>query len=229
MHVASAPPRLPRSRLSPSAALAIRAAIRLAGGREVCFVCTLDSDGVFRRRASSRAATSSSVLALPGFANRGEMLVHNHPSGAARAVRAGPGRRGAHPRRRHRLRHRQQRRRPTCTSSSKCRRAPRFRALARSRIDRSDLGPDGGVAAEHARYEDRPSQRAMAVRDRAAVQRRRRRAARGGNGRRQVARLSRSGAALGGGERRAHGRVDEHDQPPGAARRARTCRFSSAR
>ena len=33
-------------RLCAQAALAIRAAIRLAGGREVCFVCTLDSDGV---------------------------------------------------------------------------------------------------------------------------------------------------------------------------------------
>ena len=59
----------------------------------------------------------------------------------------------------------------------------------------------------------------MAVDDRAALQRRRRRAARGGNRRRQVARLSRAGAALGGGERRAHDRLDEHDQPAGAARR----------
>src|SRR6185369_14078188 len=35
-------------------------------------------------------------------------------------------------------------------------------ALDTASIDR-DLGPDGGVASELARYEDRPSQRAMAV------------------------------------------------------------------
>ena len=36
----AAPPRI-----SSSAAVAMRAAIRLAGGREVCFVCTLDDTG----------------------------------------------------------------------------------------------------------------------------------------------------------------------------------------
>src|SRR3954463_14065761 len=36
----------PATRLGPQAAAAIRAAIKLAGGREVCFVCTLDAHGV---------------------------------------------------------------------------------------------------------------------------------------------------------------------------------------
>ena len=36
----------PRPVSPPAAAAAMRAAIRLAGGREVCFVCTLDDDGV---------------------------------------------------------------------------------------------------------------------------------------------------------------------------------------
>ena len=36
----------PATRLSPAAAVAIRAAIRLAGGREVCFVGTLDDVGI---------------------------------------------------------------------------------------------------------------------------------------------------------------------------------------
>src|SRR5678816_3987527 len=71
----------PATRLSPTAALAIRAAIRLAGGREVCFVCTLDSSGVVQTARVVARGDARSVLALPGFANKGEMLVHNHPSG----------------------------------------------------------------------------------------------------------------------------------------------------
>src|SRR3954470_22697505 len=71
----------PATRLSPKAALGLRAAIRLAGGREVCFVATLDADGVVQTVRTVARGDSSSVLALPGFATRGEMLVHNHPSG----------------------------------------------------------------------------------------------------------------------------------------------------
>jgi ATP-dependent DNA helicase DinG len=70
-----------RARLAPPAAAAIRAAITLAGGREVCFVCGLDDE---QRVATARVVARgdvASVLALPGFASRGEMLVHNHPSG----------------------------------------------------------------------------------------------------------------------------------------------------
>ena len=68
-------------RISPGAANAIRSAIRLAGGREVCFVCTLDEAGlVVTARVAARGDVQS-VLALPGFANRGELLLHNHPSG----------------------------------------------------------------------------------------------------------------------------------------------------
>ena len=59
----------------------MRAAIRLAGGREVCFVCTLDEDGLLRTARVVARGDVTSVLALPGFAQRGEMLVHNHPSG----------------------------------------------------------------------------------------------------------------------------------------------------
>jgi ATP-dependent DNA helicase DinG len=69
------------TRLSSTAALAIRAAIRLAGGREVCFACTLDSSNVVQTARVVARGDVRSVLALPGFASRGEMLVHNHPSG----------------------------------------------------------------------------------------------------------------------------------------------------
>jgi ATP-dependent DNA helicase DinG len=65
---------------SPAAA-AMRAAIRLAGGREVCFVCTIDEDAVVRHRAGRRARRCCECPRVPGFAQRGEMLVHNHPSG----------------------------------------------------------------------------------------------------------------------------------------------------
>src|SRR5215218_9125733 len=59
----------------------MRAAIRLAGGREVCFVCTLDEEAVIRTARVAARGDVQSVLALPGFAQPGEMLVHNHPSG----------------------------------------------------------------------------------------------------------------------------------------------------
>src|SRR5436309_15043713 len=69
------------ARLTPAAASAIRASIRLAGGREVCFVCTANDAGVLQTARVVARGDVRSVLALPGFATRGEMLVHNHPSG----------------------------------------------------------------------------------------------------------------------------------------------------
>src|SRR5690349_13193999 len=68
-------------RLARPAAAAIRAAIKLAGGREVCFVCQVDEGGIVRSARVVARGDVRSVLALPGFAERGEMLVHNHPSG----------------------------------------------------------------------------------------------------------------------------------------------------
>src|SRR5487761_1972444 len=72
---------MPEPRLSPKVAAALRAAIGLAGGREVCFVCSEDADGVFQTGRVVSRGDVTSVLALPGFAQRGEILVHNHPSG----------------------------------------------------------------------------------------------------------------------------------------------------
>ena len=60
----------------------MRAAIKLAGGREVCFVAQVDEAGcVCAARVASRGDVRS-VIALPGVAQRGEMLIHNHPTGA---------------------------------------------------------------------------------------------------------------------------------------------------
>lgn len=151
----------PKSRLHPTAALAMRAAIRLAGGREVCFVCTLDSAGVIQTARTVARGDSRSVLALPGFANRGEMLVHNHPSGlldpsppdyevAARIADDGIG---------------------FAIIDNAARELyvvvevparAEHKPIEPARIDR-DLGPGGAIARQLSRYEDRPSQREMAM------------------------------------------------------------------
>ena len=71
----------PDFRIATAAAAAMRVAIRLAGGREVCFVCAVDPDGKVSAARAVARGTAGQVLALPGVAQRGEMLVHNHPSG----------------------------------------------------------------------------------------------------------------------------------------------------
>ncbi len=69
------------ARLSRAASVAIRTSIRLAGGNEVCFVGAVDADGVIATVRAVARGDVRSVLALPGIAERGEMLLHNHPSG----------------------------------------------------------------------------------------------------------------------------------------------------
>ena len=65
----------------------MRTAIRLAGGREVCFVATWTTDGVVQHGARRRARRRRRACSrFPALAERGEMLLHNHPSGVARAV-----------------------------------------------------------------------------------------------------------------------------------------------
>ena len=154
------PPSTSTTRFSKSAASAVRAAIRLAGGREVCFVCTSDGEGVLETARVVSRGNVQSVLALPGVAKRGEMLVHNHPSGwlepsdadlqiAARLYDGGVGF-------------------AICDNEAtdlyvvvEVPREPVTTPVAPEAIA-ADLGPDGAVAARMRRYEDRPSQRAMA-------------------------------------------------------------------
>lgn len=147
-------------RITPGAANAIRSAIRLAGGREVCFVCNVDEAGaVITARVVARGDVAS-VLALPGFANRGELLLHNHPSGllepsdadlavAARIHDDGIG--------------------FAITDNDATHiyvvvEVPR--AAEPASLEPGDvaaaLGPSGPIAARLGRYEDRPSQREMA-------------------------------------------------------------------
>ncbi len=69
------------ARLSRAASAAVRTAIRLAGGNEVCFVCAVDDEGLLTTARAVARGDVRSVLAMPGVAERGEMLLHNHPSG----------------------------------------------------------------------------------------------------------------------------------------------------
>ena len=155
------PPGADSDRLSVQAAAAMRAAITMAGGREVCFVCGVDEEGrVCTARVVSRGDVRR-VLALAGFAKPGEMLVHNHPSGnlepsdadlevAARLHDDGIGfgivdNRAAE-----------------LYIVVEVPRPARLEALAPDEIER-ELGPDGAIAKALARYEDRPSQRQMAA------------------------------------------------------------------
>ena len=68
-------------RLAPPVVTMMRDEIRAARGREVSFVATLDGNGTLVQGRVVARGTVDAVLALPGVAARGEMLVHNHPSG----------------------------------------------------------------------------------------------------------------------------------------------------
>lgn len=52
-----------------------------AGGREVSFVAAVDDAGTLTAARPVARGTAEAVLALPGVATRGEMALHNHPSG----------------------------------------------------------------------------------------------------------------------------------------------------
>src|SRR6476646_7431031 len=156
-----APKSASTKRIVPAAAAAMRAAISLTGGREVCFVCGLDDDGVIQTARVAARGNVESVLALPGFARRGEMLVHNHPSGllepsgpdydvAARMHDDGIGF-GIIDNR--------------ATQLYVVVEVPKAESAKQLDPDgvAHDLGPEGAIAREHARYEDRASQREMAA------------------------------------------------------------------
>jgi ATP-dependent DNA helicase DinG len=68
-------------RIAPGVRVFLAGEIAAAGGREVSFVATLDGDGVVTAARVVARGTVDVVLALPGVALRGEMLLHNHPGG----------------------------------------------------------------------------------------------------------------------------------------------------
>ncbi|HKU60816.1 MAG TPA: helicase C-terminal domain-containing protein [Gemmatimonadales bacterium] len=68
-------------RIAPGVRASLAAEIAAASGREVSFVAQVDRDGVITGARVVARGTVGMVLALPGVAARGEMLLHNHPSG----------------------------------------------------------------------------------------------------------------------------------------------------
>src|SRR3989454_12063508 len=67
--------------LAPEVRDLLRAEIAAARGREVSFVACLDANGLIVDARVVARGTVDAVLALPGIAVRGELLLHNHPSG----------------------------------------------------------------------------------------------------------------------------------------------------
>jgi len=148
-------------RIAPGVRASLAAEIAAAGGREVSFVAEVDRDGVITVARPVARGTVDMVLALPGVAERGEMLLHNHPSGrldpsgadlnvAARLHDGGVGFGIID---------------NTATAIYVVVEVPRDRPVLR--IDPFEvvdtLGERGPVAAELGQYEDRRCQRDMAA------------------------------------------------------------------
>jgi len=68
-------------RLTAAARALLQEEIAAAHGREVSFVVRADPNGTLTEARVVARGTIDAVLALPGVAQRGEMLIHNHPSG----------------------------------------------------------------------------------------------------------------------------------------------------
>jgi len=148
-------------RLAPAVRELVRAEIAGARGREVSFVARFDANGLIVDARVVARGTVDAVLALPGIAVRGELLLHNHPSGvlepsgadlsvASRLHDGGVGFAIV------------DNEVTDCYVVVEC---PRPRAT--TRIDPIDvaalLSPSGPVARALGSFEDRPSQRDMAA------------------------------------------------------------------
>ena len=68
-------------RLTAAARALLQQEIAAAHGREVSFVVRADPNGALTEARVLARGTIDAVLALPGVAQKGEMLLHNHPSG----------------------------------------------------------------------------------------------------------------------------------------------------
>ena len=148
-------------RIAPGVRAYLASEIDRTGGREVAFVAQMDRDGVVTAARAVARGTADMVLALPGGVSRGDVLLHNHPSGvldpsgadlnvAARLHDAGVGFGILN---------------NEANELYMVVEVPRDRAVVP--IDPFDiidtLGEDGAVARRLTRYEDRRSQRDMAA------------------------------------------------------------------
>ncbi len=68
-------------RFRPEASVRLREEIAAAGGNEVFAVCRLDEEGMVAELVVAARGSKSAVPALAPYLERGEVLVHNHPSG----------------------------------------------------------------------------------------------------------------------------------------------------
>ncbi len=149
-------------RLDSEAVLTIRAEVRRAGGREVCFLARVGGNRQLTDPRPVARGNRAAVLAAARDARPGEVLIHNHPSGllepsdadlamAARIYEEGLG---------------------TAIVDNEARSlyvvveppTPRERTLLDPEEVESLLAPDGPLARTHTRFEDRPGQRRMARR-----------------------------------------------------------------
>ncbi len=71
-----------KERFTDGAAEALREAIEEAGGNEVFAACRLDDDGLLFEVLIAARGNKGAVLALEPYIERGDVIVHNHPSGA---------------------------------------------------------------------------------------------------------------------------------------------------
>jgi ATP-dependent DNA helicase DinG len=71
-------------RFTEEAALALREAIEDAGGNEVFAACRINDEGLVHEVLIAARGTKGAVLALAPYIERGDIIVHNHPSGALR-------------------------------------------------------------------------------------------------------------------------------------------------
>ncbi len=70
-----------KERINPGAAEAIRQSIREASGNEVLSVGSLDKNQRVARITTAARGHSGAVAALEPFMNKGDVVIHNHPSG----------------------------------------------------------------------------------------------------------------------------------------------------
>ncbi len=147
--------------LTRSAAGAIRREVERARGNEVCFVAAVDQDGAVQAPRAVARGNRNEVLAAARDAAWGSLVIHNHPSGdldpsdadlavAAELYAQGIGL-------------------AICDNDARelyvvaePARDAEYEELDGSAVE-AVLAPGGAVSHAHAGYEDRPTQRDMAV------------------------------------------------------------------
>jgi len=68
-------------RFTASAAQTLREAIADAGGNEVFAAGGLDEEGLVAEITVAARGRKDEVLALAAYLDRGDVIIHNHPSG----------------------------------------------------------------------------------------------------------------------------------------------------